>query len=233
MREEIKSLALDLLIQRGYRGVSFGDLAKVLKVTRANIHYHFGNKQNLVEEVLDDYIKATSTALQEVWSAPGVPLIRKLETMVEFSRRRYAKYNAPGREGRQWSLMGRLRQDSDTLTPRSHQAMRQFEQDLYASIVAAIEDAKARREFAASMPVEDVALQLVSIANSAGPITQDAGSFGRLEQLYMGFARIITYAYGDGESGRSPRPKPARPKLSAGDPARPSGGRRRPKNDPV
>ena len=52
------------------------------------------------------------------------------------------------------------------------------------------------------MPVEDIALQLVSIANSAGPITQDAGDFDRLEQLYEAFARIMTQAFGQGGAAR-------------------------------
>ena len=87
-----------------------------------------------------------------------------------------------------------------------------FGKELYACIVGAIEDAKARREFVAWMPVEDVALQLVSIANSAGPITQDAGDFDRLEQLYAAFTRIITHAFGpeaaarEGASARRKRP---------------------------
>ena len=49
-------------------------------------------------------------------------------------------------------------------------------------------------------PVDDVALQLVSIANSAGPITQDAGDFDRLEQLYAAFTRILIGAFGHKEA---------------------------------
>ena len=44
MRDRVKELALEFLIKHGYRGVSFGDLADALETTRANIHYHFGNK---------------------------------------------------------------------------------------------------------------------------------------------------------------------------------------------
>jgi TetR/AcrR family transcriptional regulator, transcriptional repressor for nem operon len=44
--------------------------------------------------------------------------------------------------------------------------------------------------------VEDIALQLVAIVNSADPITQDAGSFDRLETLYRGLTRIVLHAYG-------------------------------------
>jgi AcrR family transcriptional regulator len=39
--------------------MSYGDSAGPLQTTRANIHYHFGNKQRLVEEVLKDYIELT------------------------------------------------------------------------------------------------------------------------------------------------------------------------------
>jgi AcrR family transcriptional regulator len=196
MRARIKELALDLFIQHGYRGVSFGDIAKALNTTRANIHYHFGNKQMLAEEVLADYCTATSEAFAAVWRQAGVPLIDKIAATVEYSRKRYLKFNAGGKGGRSWSLIASLRQNVDDLTPKSHDILHRFERNLHASIVAAIEDARRRGEFVDWMPVEDVALQLVSIANSAAPITQDARDFARLEQLYMGFARIIAHAFG-------------------------------------
>jgi TetR/AcrR family transcriptional repressor of nem operon len=196
MRDQIKALAEDLLIQHGYRGVSFGDLAKILGMTRANIHYHFGNKQSLVEEVLDDYVRLTSSTLRDIWTASDMSLARKIEAMTEYSRKRYIKYNPLGKKGRPWSLIARMRQDGDALTPRARAALKQFGRDLNASIVAAIEEASARNELAPWLPVEDVALLLVSIANSAGPITQDAGSFDRLEALYGAFARIMSHAFG-------------------------------------
>ena len=196
MRAQIKALAEQLLIQRGYRGASFGDIAKALDMTRANIHYHFGNKQSLVEEVLDDYVHATLAMQREIWMRPDLSLVRKIEAMTESSRTRYMKYNPPGKRGRPWSLIARMRQDSDALTTKGRTMLQQFGKDLNASIVTAIEDAKASGEFDASLPVQDVALLLVSVANSAGPITQDARSFDRLEELYGAVARIITHAFG-------------------------------------
>ncbi|MFL5259473.1 MAG: TetR/AcrR family transcriptional regulator [Hyphomicrobiales bacterium] len=188
-------MAEDLLIRNGYRGTSFGLIAGKLKMTRANIHYHFGNKRLLVEEVLQDYVDATSEKLHEIWTAPDIALIEKIELMMEFSRERHAKYNPPDKHGRPWSLIARMRQDSEFLTPKGRAALQRFGHDLTANIRIAIESAKDKKEFDASMPTEDVALQLVSIANSAGPITQDAASFERLEQLYRGFARIISLAF--------------------------------------
>ncbi|MBN8993638.1 MAG: TetR/AcrR family transcriptional regulator [Rhizobiales bacterium] len=205
MRDQIKALAKDLLIQRGYRGVSFGDLASALNTTRANIHYHFGNKQKLVSEVLNDYIKATLAEQKHVWGDPGARLVDRIGRTVEYSHRRYAKYNPPGKSGHPWSLIARMRQDSDALTPKDRASLRRFGEELHGLIVAAIEDAKARGEFVATMPVQDVALQLVGVANSAGPITQDAGNFDRLEQLYMGFARIIAQAFGTEKAAAAPK----------------------------
>ena len=88
------------------------------------------------------------------------------------------------------------------MCPKGRATLQRFGKELYACIAHAIEDAKARKEFVAWMPVEDVALQLVSIANSAGPITQDAGDFDRLEQLYAAFTRIMTHAFGQDATAR-------------------------------
>lgn len=205
MRARIKSLAMDLLIQHGYRGMSFGDLAGPLSITRANIHYHFGNKQRLVTEVLADYIQATVAQLREIWTRPDISLTQKIERTSQHSRHRYLKYNPAGDTGRPWSLITRMRQDSDALTQADRDSLQGYGRDLHRLMAAAIEEAKSRDEFVAWMPVEDVALQLVSIANSGGPITQDARSFDRLEKLYSSFARIITIAFGKGAGDKPPR----------------------------
>jgi len=225
MRDQIKELALDLLIQHGYRGVSFGDLATALKTTWANIHYHFGNKESLVEEVLEDYVRITSEQLNQVWTERGVPFVDKIRATVEYSRRRYLKFNHRKDAGHPWSLIARMRQDGDALTPTGREALQRFGRNLYASIVAAIDEAKRAGEFDESMPTEDVALQLVAIANSAGPITQDAHDFQRLEDLYMGFARIVQHAYG-GDRRRASRAVRKRSKtVNDGPGARISNGR--------
>ncbi len=227
MRDQIKALAQDLLIQRGYRGVSFGDLAAALNTTRANIHYHFGNKQALVDEVLADYVRETIQAMREIWTRSDAPLVDKIRRNVEYSRQRYLRYNRPGREGHNWSLIARMRQDGSFLTRRGHQVLQEFADELSACITAAIEEAKRRKEFVAWMPTEDVALQLCSIANSAAPITLDAGNFDRLEQLYFGFTRILVHAFGAGTRV----PRPSRPGTKGGRRrSRGAGGRRADEN---
>lgn len=196
MRDRIKVCACDLLIEYGYRGLSLGDIATALDTTRANIHYHFGHKETLVEDVLADYARDTIRSTTEIYGDPSLSLTAKIEQTVEYSRKRYLKYNPRGREGRPWSLIARMRQDSNFLTPRGHGILQDFSRDLHGCIRSAVASARDRKEFVASTPVDDIALQLFGIANSASPITQDAGSYERLEQLYLGFARIIDHAFG-------------------------------------
>ena len=50
-------------------------------------------------------------------------------------------------------------------------------------------------------PVREIAVQIVSAIDSAEPITQDAGSFARLEHLYLAHNRVIAHAH----SERRPR----------------------------
>ena len=45
-------------------------------------------------------------------------------------------------------------------------------------------------------PANDIAVQLIAIVDSAGSITQDSGSFDRLERLYTAYLQIIYHAYG-------------------------------------
>ncbi len=197
MRRQIKTLARDLLIRHGYRGVSFGDIASELETTRANIHYHFGNKQTLVEEVLEDYVDETLRGLTAVFARQDLPLTGKIGEVIEISRRRHRRYNPSGKGTAPWSLIARMRQDSEALTPKGKAALERFATELDEAVTAAVRSARDSGEFVETMPVADVALQLVSIANSAAPITQDAGDFDRLEQLYLAFGRVVQHAYGE------------------------------------
>jgi TetR/AcrR family transcriptional regulator, transcriptional repressor for nem operon len=196
MRNRIKKVAVELLIRHGYRGLRFGDIATRQGTTRANIHYHFGTKQKLVEEVVEDYMRESMDRVRAIWSDDRASLQDKILNTMEFNRERYRKFNHRGTGVKPWSLITRMRLERDLLTARTKGHMRDFVADLGALVTAAIELAKERRELGVDAPVDDIALQLVFIINSAGSITQDTGSFDELERLYLAFARVIRHAYG-------------------------------------
>jgi TetR/AcrR family transcriptional regulator, transcriptional repressor for nem operon len=197
MRERIKSVTAELLVRHGHRGLRFGDVAASLGTTRANIHYHFGTKQRLIEEVIDDYLRETVARFRAIWMADGASLEERIAGTMAFNRERHARFNPPGAGGgRPWSLIARMRLERDLLSPRTNAGLTAFGAELDTMITEAVRRAKERGELAADAPVRDIALQLVCIANSAGSITLDTGSFEPLEHLYLGFARIVAQAYG-------------------------------------
>ena len=206
MRDRIKGEAAELLIRHGYRGLRFADIAARLGTTRANIHYHFGTKERLAEEVVDDYLRVTLDRFRAIWRDGGASLDDKIRGTMAFNRERFGRFNPdPGDGGKPWSLIARMRLERDLLTERTNAGLRDFGVELDSMITGAIELAKRRGELVPEAPARDVALQLVCIANSAGSITQDAGGFAELEQLYLGFARIVAHAYGrGGEAGQRP-----------------------------
>ncbi len=214
MKGEIKNVANELLIKHGYRGLRFGDVAARLGTTRANIHYHFGNKQKLVDAVVDDYVAHTLERFQRIWTDGEARFSDKIRATAAFNRERYRHFNRDGDVG-PWSLIARMRLDGDVLSETANARLRDFDVKLHADASAAIEAAKQDGEFSADAPVKEITLQLMSITNfSAGPVTQDAGGFARLEQLYLAFSRTVTQAYGSGAEGAgsvdAPRPVIAR-----------------------
>ena len=115
---------------------------------------------------------------------------------MESNRQRYLQYNPTGKTAHPWSLIGRMRMERDVIGPKAQEALTDFGTNLHEIILHGINMAVKNKEYDKRIPREDVVLQLVAIANSAGPITQDGGNFDRLEQLYLSFSHIIDDAYG-------------------------------------
>ena len=115
-RTAIKGLALDLLVRKGYRGMGFAEIAGTLGITRANIHYHFGSKDGLIDEVLADYVETTLVRLALIWEDDGTSLSQKLDATLAHSRERFRHFNPGSGAPRPWSLISRLRQDEALLS---------------------------------------------------------------------------------------------------------------------
>ncbi len=66
MRDEILNLAELQLKAGGYHNLSFTEIAKELNTTRANLHYHFKNKESLALEAIHKYGQSQFEELAEV-----------------------------------------------------------------------------------------------------------------------------------------------------------------------
>lgn len=187
-RSAIKQLAEELLIRRGYRGMGYAEIAERLGITRANIHYHFGSKAALIDEVLADYVSATAGSLRQVWADEGTSLADKLKLMLVISRQRYARFNAAGEPVRPWSLISRLRQDQELLSDAGRARLAAFSTELRDIFAGALLRAAKAGEVRGD--VEAATTLLVAIADSAAPITIAEGGFAGLEAAYAALAKL-------------------------------------------
>ncbi len=176
MKDEIKHVTIALLLRHGYQGLRFRDIAEQLGVTRANIHHHYGNKLNLCEEVIVEYVDRTLEAWTANWTGDST-LFEKVEGMMESNRKRYLQFNPTGRTAHPWSLIGRMRLESNVIGPRAREALANFASELNRLVIAGVEQAVVNGELSADAPRADIALQLVAIADSAGWI-MESGSIG-------------------------------------------------------
>jgi len=201
MRENIKQVATELLIRHGYHGTSFRNIADRLDITTTNVHYHFGNKENLVEEVLRDYVEATVARHEVIWQNPDDTLAQKISAVAEFNYQRYRAFNVDRKGSRPWSLIGRLRLDGEILGEGARECLSLFTVRIHESIKVAVRLAHRNGELREDAPLDDIAFLLINIVNSSSVFTQDAGSFERLEQFFDTFSRVVLGAYLSDTSG--------------------------------
>lgn len=196
-RAAIKAIALDLLIRHGYRGMSFADIAAAAGITRANVHYHFGSKTKLIDEVLADYVTETLSQLKRIWGPTETRLAEKLSATLAYSRSRYRAFNRKGGKPRPWSLISRLRQDESMLTDVGKAQLRRFTSELHSMFVQAAESAQKAKELTASATPAAIVILLIAIADNAAPITMAGHGFESLEETY---AALISLAVKPGAS---------------------------------
>lgn len=195
MRDNIKDLAKKLLIAHGYHKTTFGVIAKELDITTTNIHYHFGNKNSLVEEVVTDYVQQATTKQRAIWLDEGKSLQEKVQAELAFNRSLFKKFNPNGKTRKPWSLISRLRLESDVLTEPTRAALAGFTTDVRAAVEYAVDHAIDVGELTADAPREDLVLLLTHLVDSLSIFAQDAGGYERVELFLNAFSRIVLANY--------------------------------------
>ncbi|BAE73770.1 Bacterial regulatory proteins, tetR family [Sodalis glossinidius str. 'morsitans'] len=138
MQEKIKDITHNLLIAHGYHKTTFGVIAKALQITTTNIHYHFGNKNHLVEIVVREYVAEAKKNHSIIW-LDTTTLEQKVAQVVAYNYRLYRKYNPDDKGRHPWSLIGRLLLESDVLSDAAYRSLASFTQTMYDVISQAVE----------------------------------------------------------------------------------------------
>lgn len=194
-RARILDVARQLFITRGVDAVSYGDIAKDVGSTRANLHYHFGHKSELVKEVFAETFKEVHLVLEDIWLKPGLSLDERMDLLFEDSRIRYDEFNEAGGERKPWSLSSRARFDFSSVDTEVVEGIGEMSRYFEECVTHAVRLAIGAGEFRADTRVKDVVLMITPLWYFGSPITQFSG-IKRLKNHYEATKRTIRAAYG-------------------------------------
>ena len=62
-KEAILRLGMEFIQTYGYNAFSYADISKELKIKNAAVHYHFPGKEDLLAEIVEQYIPVSYTHL--------------------------------------------------------------------------------------------------------------------------------------------------------------------------
>lgn len=196
MRDRIKAVAAEFYVLRGHDGFSFGDIAQAIGTTRANIHHHFGNKRQLMAELIDGFVADAQARIAANWSAPGTGFADRLAANVEDLRRFYERFNREPGARHVWSPISRIRLDFPALGDLAQHALERVGAAYDTCVRRAVEDAIAAGELRPDTPADDVTRIVRTTLLTCAPMTQDSGGFADLERLFAALARTILAAWG-------------------------------------
>lgn len=196
-RDRIKSVAAELYVVRGHDGFSFGDIAAAIGTTRANIHHHFGNKRQLMDELVADISADAQSRIARHWTAGRFSLAQRLTLQLDDLRRFYDKFN-PGADDRNvWSPLSRLRHDLTALGDIAIQALEKVNRTYDHALDHAVRAAITAGEIRTDAPVAELVRIFRATLLSCPPMTQDAGSFAEVERLFDALDQAVLKAWSD------------------------------------
>jgi AcrR family transcriptional regulator len=195
-RERIRQVAENLYVLRGHDGFSFGDIAAAVGTTRANIHHHFGNKRELMRELVQGFTTNAVERIAGIWELPRQPFVHCMRMQVQDLRRFYDRFNPDEGSRNVWSPIARIRLDLPALGELAESALEQvnaaYDRSLRHALCRAIDAGELRPD----TEIGDVARILRSTFLSCAPMTQDSGRFADVEQLLNSLSRTIVAAWG-------------------------------------
>jgi TetR/AcrR family transcriptional repressor of nem operon len=195
MRSAIKTVAILLFTRFGFRGVSFADIALELGITTTNIHYHFGNKADLVEELILDQANMVSKRYSAIWTDSALTLEQKVHAVGVFNQEVYALHNKPDDDGHPWGLLVRLAADGDALNERARQRLTVLRQEIDDVVQAGVKLAVTGNEISDTVPQREVARLFTSLLLYGPFITRDTGGLEGLKTAHHTLLGLVKRAY--------------------------------------
>ncbi len=158
-RQKIVELGSELIQERGYNGFSYQDIASVLDIKKASIHYHFPTKEDLGIAVLAHYRKTIDEWIEAHHVAGMTPVERLTGYFLFFSETSVScNKECP---------FGGLVADWNTLPEKLRQALEQFDNWHVDFVTALISEGHEAGVFHKRGDVKEQAMFLIASVQGA------------------------------------------------------------------
>lgn len=196
-----------MFIRHGYNGVTFLDLSKELGINHSLIHYHYGTKAKLAEEVLRNFAESGIRENRAIWSDETRTLFDKFVQARDRMYRRFVLFNPGGTMQHPTGLVSRFAMDAESIPPELRTLVRDTHEALDQCVSDAVRIAVARGEIVPDAPQHLIMLQITCILFVAGPTARYGWEFTRLDDHFRGALETLMLAYGGEKAVRKPWPK--------------------------
>ncbi|GAA0769638.1 TetR/AcrR family transcriptional regulator [Ideonella azotifigens] len=179
--DRILRSAHQLILQRGFHGFSYADVADQVGIRKPSIHHHFPTKVDLVRTLVANYRQAAAAGLAAIRTNVADPAAQ-LRAYVGYWERCVATDTDP------FCLCALLAAELPSLPPEVAAEVRGHFQALVAWLQAALQDGAAGGQLRLSQPVEVEAHTFMAAVHGALLTARAAGEpslFGRVMSSHL------------------------------------------------
>ncbi len=179
-----------LMMDRGYNGFSFRDIAAEVGIKSASIHYHYATKADLAEATAKAYREAFDDAMDDITAPSASDKLRAYGTLFVTTLRDQGGL----------CLGGVLASDASTLPDQVRNEVIAFFQSQYNWIAKVLRDGQSSGEFRTEFEAQTYAKMYVSSLEGAMMVARAIGHPEDLEMALETFIQLIQ---------KTPAPAPA------------------------
>jgi TetR/AcrR family transcriptional repressor of nem operon len=182
--ERILDVAENLVQVRGYEAFSYADIAEVLQIRKASIHYHFPSKGELTRALAARYRTQFAAKLEELDRHQPDPTRRLM---------RYVRlFQEALRQGDHMCLYGMLASDSATLPEAVRDEVNRFFTEQEAWLARVLSDGRQAGELRFEGKPEGAAAALLSGLEGAMLVARSRKDVGYFAGVALRLVGVLT-----------------------------------------
>lgn len=179
-REVVLQIASQLFLTSGYQQTSIDDIVNASRVSKANIYYHFKNKEDILLSVLDQLVNHYHEGIASIVSQHHVPVIARIEFIL-----RMLSYESLQRNCQAGCPFLTLHAQTSRESEAVRDKIRHFIHQQTLTIEQLLIEGKSKNELHAALPVKQTAALIISLWEGGLFLAHASGDGDFLQRVFI------------------------------------------------